>query len=96
MSKNELLKQGEELLARIKKRMTYAFGKEFMEEAYMSDPDLKQLGTWFEHVEEYVERFGLECHKQRLSQNSWIVNNGRVSEERIKYILSIIESIEEL
>lgn len=95
MKKDELLRQGEELLTLIKKRMTYAFGKEFIEEAYMSDPDLKQLGTWFERVEEYVERFGLECQKQRLSQNSCIINNGRVSEERIKYILSIIESIEE-
>lgn len=95
MKKDELLKQGRELLTRIKKRTEYAYGMEFMKEAYMSDSDLEQLQAWFERVEEFVERFGLECQRERLSQNSWIINNGRVSEERIKNILLIIESIEE-
>lgn len=95
MEKDELLRQGRELLTRSKKRTEHAFGMEFMKEAYMSTSDLEQLQAWFERVEEFVERFGLECQRERLSQNSWIINNGRVSEERIKNILLIIESIEE-
>lgn len=93
MKKTDLISQGEELLSCVKKRNI--FGADFADENCMDDDDIKRLQTWLERVEEFVEKQGLECQKKRLADNSWIVNGERVSVERIKYILSIIESVEE-
>lgn len=93
MKKTDLISQGEKLLSCVKKHNI--FGADFADENCMDNDDIKRLQTWFERVEEFVERYGLECQKNRLTDNSWIVNGERVSVERIKYILSIIESMEE-
>lgn len=93
MKKDDLIRQGKELLSCVKKRNI--FDPDFADENCMDKTDIQKLLTWFERVEEFVEKFGLECQKNRLADNSWIVNGERVSVERIKKILSIIESVEE-
>lgn len=93
MKKDDLIRQGKELLSCVKKRNV--FGTDFADENCMDDDDIKRLQTWSERVEEFVEKNGLECQKNRLTDNSWIVNGERVNVERIKYILSIIENVKE-
>lgn len=84
MKKTDLISQGEELLSCVKKRNI--LGADFADENCMYDDDIKRLQTLFERVEEFVEKQGLECQKNRLADNSWIVNRERVSVERIKKI----------
>lgn len=88
--KDELIKKGNLLLSFVEKTtLGYNTMVDILDEKH-----IKELEEWYCDVEEFVERYGLECHKEDLDNNSWIINQGRrVSVERIKKIISILNRI---
>ncbi len=88
--KDVLIKNGNHLLSFVKKKN---FGMEIIQDV-MDERYIEELKAWFKDAEEFVEFYGLECHKERFKASSWIINQDeRVSLERIKNILNIIERI---
>ncbi len=86
--KENLLKQGKELLALIKEHdMGYETSIDIIDDAHLTN-----LKEWYLKTEEFIERYGLECHKERFG-NLWLSNGNRINKERFKEALDIIEQI---
>lgn len=84
-----LINKGNQLLGFVKKKN---FGMEIIEDV-MDDEHLKELNNWYQDVEEFSERYGLQCQRERIEANSWIINGEKVSVKRIKEIMSQLERI---
>ena len=88
--KEKLLKSGKHLLDFVVKK---DFGMDIIFDV-MDDQHIEELKEWLLRTEEFVDTFGLECHKERFNDSRWIINkNERVSVERINNPLSILENI---
>lgn len=88
--KEQLISNGNQLLSFVTKK---DFGMGIIEDV-MTNQHIEELNDWFLRAEEFVELYGLDCQKERFDASSWIINQDeRVSVERIKTILSLLESI---
>lgn len=91
-TKEQLIEEGNALLACVKK--AYLHGNDTPKEDVMDKDNIEKLVKWQEQVEDFVEKYGLNTQRERLVDCSWLANGSRVSVERIKRVIEILDSVE--
>ncbi len=90
-SKEQLIEEGNAFLTCVKK--AYLHGNDTPQEDVMDKENIKKIIKWQEQVEDFVEKYGLNTQRERLTDCSWLANGSRVSVERIKRVIEILDSV---
>ena len=87
--KSKLIEKGKQLLGFVTKQ-DKGWG---IKVDVMDDEHRNELNEWFYNAEEFVERYGLDCQKERLN-GIGLINGKQVNVPGVNVILEIIERIE--
>jgi hypothetical protein len=88
--KSELIEKGKHLLGFVTKQdRGWGIKVDVMDDAHRNE-----LNEWFYSIEEFVERYGLNCQKERLNGID-IINGKQVNVAGVNVLLEIINRIEQ-